>query len=66
MMNDMVEGDPRSADMTLIERLQQVITGRAEDCEDADDLAVLRDAMAHDNGTWYSADEVDRILDSAE
>lgn len=57
------ERDSRSAGMTLVERLQQVISGWAEAREDADDLAVLRDAMAHDDGTRYSADEVDRMLD---
>lgn len=50
--------------MTLAERLQPVITGWAEAREDAVDLAVLRDAMAHDDGTRYSADEVARILRS--
>lgn len=57
------ERDSRDAGMTLVERLQQVIAGWAEAREDADDLAVLHDAMARDDGTRYSPDEVDRMLD---
>lgn len=57
------ERDSRDEGMTLVERLQAVIAGWAEAQEDADDLAALQDAMAHDDGTRYSADEVDRMLD---
>ena len=57
------ERDSRSAGVTLVERLQQVIAGWAESREDADDLAMLTHAMAHDDGTRYTADEVDRMLD---
>lgn len=57
------ERDSRNEGMTLVERLQMVIAGWAEAREDADDLAALNEAMAHDDGTRYSADDVDRMLD---
>lgn len=57
------ERDSRNEGMTLVERLQDVIAGWAEACEDADDLAALQEAMAADDGTRYSADDVDRMLD---
>lgn len=57
------ERDSRDGGVTLVERLQNVIAEWAQAREDADDLAVLQDAMAHDDGTRYSADDVDRMLD---
>lgn len=57
------ERDSRDEGVTLIERLQGVIAEWAESREDADDLAALNEAMKDDDGTRYSADEVDRMLD---
>ncbi len=60
------ERDSRDSGVTLVERLQNVIAEWAQAREDADDLAALQDAMAHDDGTRYSADDVDRMLDGME
>lgn len=55
---------------TLVDLLRGLVNGYAAEAdmyeEDSADLAALRDAMAHDDGTRYTADQVDRMLDGVE